>query len=181
MDSVFTISLCYYFVCGAILGFGYELLRLLRVCIRHNSFAVGVEDLFYLSLCGFVLFGLSVQLGGIFRFMYLVSAFLGATAYFLTVGRLVKAVYSSLIKVLKRILRFAYKKIVPPLSKTFVAIIHKSKLPFVKIHEFIIGKIKNRKIRLNIHTKMVYNEKNTIGGSDHGARSVAIKAKVKKI
>ena len=50
-------------VCGMLLGVGYELLRIIRTVIPHHSFAVGVEDTFYLSFCGLVLFGLSMEIG----------------------------------------------------------------------------------------------------------------------
>ncbi|MFQ7797996.1 MAG: spore cortex biosynthesis protein YabQ, partial [[Eubacterium] siraeum] len=86
-------------VCGALLGVLYEPLRILRLIIPHHSFITGVEDTAYLSLCGVVLFGLSMETGnGNFRLSYLLAAFVGGVVYFLTAGRLIKIIYSAVIK-----------------------------------------------------------------------------------
>lgn len=168
-------------LCGVFLGIGYELLRILRLIIPHHNFAVGVEDTFYLALCGVILFGLAMETGnGNFRLSYLIAALAGSVVYLLTVGRLVKLVYSAIIKTLIKILKFLIGKFLKPLAKWFVSIAHKTKRPFVKIYENTKAKMKKRKADLKKAPEMLYNndinhERNelTVGGS--------IKGKVRKI
>ena len=125
-------------VCGALLGVLYEPLRILRLIIPHHSFITGVEDTAYLSLCGVVLFGLSMETGtGNFRLSYLLAAFVGGAVYFLTVGRLIKIIYSAVIKTVFKAVKLIGRKLLRPVIRCFVSIAHKLMLPFVKLYENI--------------------------------------------
>lgn len=168
-------------LCGVFLGLGYELLRILRLIIPHHNFTVGIEDTFYLSLCGVILFGLAMEIGnGNFRLTYLLSAFVGALVYFLTIGRLISFIYSAVIGTVIKILRFVMGKLIKPLKKLFVAIAHKVKQPFVKLYENARTKMKKHHADLKKAPEMLYNndinyERNEI---KVGGR---IKGKVRKI
>lgn len=168
-------------LCGVFLGIGYELLRILRLIIPHHNFAVGAEDTFYLALCGVILFGLAMETGnGNFRLSYLVAALAGAVVYFLTVGRLIKLVYTAIVKTLIKLLKLIIGKLLKPLAKCFVSIAHKIEQPFVKIYENIRAKMKKRKADLKKASEMLYN--NDINHERNELKIVgSIKGKVRKI
>ena len=168
-------------VCGIFLGAGYEVLRVLRTVIPHHSFIVGVEDTFYLALCGLVLFGLSMEIGnGIFRASYLFSAVVGAIVYFLTVGRLVKLVYTMVIKTAIKIVKIVFGKLLKPVLKVFVSFAHKIAFPFVHFYKIMNNKIKRAEAALKKHRRILYNSDNKLE-RDEVVNVSRIEGKIRKI
>lgn len=181
VETPFILQLAYFLLCGALIALVYETLRILRAVIPHNSLATGIEDTLYIALCGPVLFGLSMEIGnGEFRLLYLVSAVVGAAVYFLTVGRLVRAIYLLLINVVKCILVFIGKKILKPLSGLLVFIAQKSAVPFVLIYQKSASAIKNKASHLKLKHKMSYNTIYNDERNEEFERKAPIKAKVKQ-
>lgn len=172
----------YFALCGVFLGLGYEALRILRACVPHCSFAIGIEDTLYLSLCGLVLFGFSMEVGsGRFRLFYLVFAVLGSVLYYFTVGKLIRLIYLWAIKVIKLVLNLLYKAICKPIANLFVFIAHKCSVPFVKIHKNFLSAFEKYRKRLQLHSQMMYNNKNDLSeGNVNVDRKAPIKAKIKK-
>ena len=155
-------------VCGIFLGAGYEVLRVLRTVIPHHSFIVGVEDTFYLALCGLVLFGLSMEIGnGIFRASYLFSAAVGAIVYFLTFGRLVKLVYTMVIKTTIKIVKIVFGKLLKPVWK-------------VHFYKIMNNKIKRAEAALKKHRRILYNNDNKLE-RDEVVNVSRIEGKIRKI
>ena len=178
-------SLLYQFVCfslcGVFLSVGYEAFRIIRIIIPHNNFSVGAEDVFYLSFCGFILFGLSMEIGsGYFRLLYLVSAVAGAVVYFLTVGRIVKLVSDFIFTALKSILLRIIKAISSPVRKAVVTLAHKISAVFVRIHKNVFDKNIKFVPDLKNGSEMLYNNitKDERTEVRYGGR---IEAKIKKI
>ncbi len=168
-------------VCGALLGVLYEPLRILRLIIPHHSFITGVEDTVYLSLCGVVLFGLSMETGnGNFRLSYLLAAFVGGVVYLLTVGRLIKIIYSAVIKTVFKAVKLIGRKILRPVIRRFVSIAHKLMLPFVKLYENIDAKMKKHKADLKTSPEMLYNNINNHGRNEMSVGN-RIEGKIGKI
>lgn len=168
-------------VCGMLLGVGYEVLRIIRTVIPHHSFAVGVEDTFYLALCGLVLFGLSMEIGnGNFRASYLLFAAIGFILYIFTVGRLFRFVYTAVIGAVKKLFGFVFGKLLRPLRKAFVSFIHKSAVPFVHFHKNINDKIKRAQADLKKHREILYNNDNNLERNEVVNVS-RIEGKVRKI
>lgn len=168
-------------VCGIFLGAGYEVLRVLRTVMPHHSFIVGVEDTFYLALCGLVLFGLSMEIGnGIFRASYLFSAAVGAIVYFLTVGRLVKLVYTMVIKTAIKIVKIVFGKLLKPVLKVFVSFAHKIAFPFVHFYKIMNNKIKRAEAALKKHRRILYNSDNKLE-RDEVVNVSRIEGKIRKI
>lgn len=158
VETSLIFQLACFCLCGIFLGLGYELLRIIRLIIPHHSFTVGVEDTFYLSLCGLIIFGLSMEIGnGNFRSSYLVAAFIGAAVYFLTIGRIIKLIYSVIINTMIKMLKFILRKLLKPLTDSFVSIAHKLKQPFVKLYENIKAKMKKHRAGLKNTPEMIYN------------------------
>ena len=170
-----------FLLCGVFLSVGYEFFRIIRIVIPHNNFFVGAEDIIYLSFCGLILFGLSMEIGsGYFRLLYLLSAVFGAAVYFLTVGRLVKIICIFLFTALKKFLLRIFKVICSPLKKVVVTVAHNIAGFFVRIHKNISDKINKASPDLKNDGEMLYNnyitdERNEIR---YGGR---IEAKIKKI
>lgn len=171
-------QILYFFLCGIFIGLSYEILRILRSVIKHNNLLIGTEDVLFFALCGFLLFGLSMNIGnGQFRLMYLISAAVGAFVYYFTMGKLFNLVYSTVLKWLMKALRF----ILSPFAKLISIIVLKIKRLFVRIYKKCILLYKNTFRHLKNSTKKVYN--NTYvkrEGSAENDVGVKIKAKVKK-
>ena len=154
-------------VCGIFLGAGYEVLRVLRTVIPHHSFIV--------------LFGLSMEIGnGIFRASYLFSAAVGAIVYFLTVGRLVKLVYTMVIKTAIKIVKIVFGKLLKPVLKVFVSFAHKIAFPFVHFYKIMNNKIKRAEAALKKHRRILYNSDNKLE-RDEVVNVSRIEGKIRKI
>ncbi len=168
----------YFFICGAFLGLGYELLRLLRVCVPHGTVVTGIEDTLYLSLCAVILFGFSLETGnGEFRLLYLVSAAAGALLYFLTAGRLIKKLYTLILTALAKIFRVCFR----PIKKYFIKFAHFISEFFGKIYKLLLLKGKNRLNNLQRKGKVLYNLNDIKAkGDETVAGKSKIKAKIKK-
>ena len=73
---------------GAWLMMAYDILRLLRMAVRHNSFWTGVEDfLYWLYAAGFTFMLLYEQNNGVFRAYVVAGVFLGMILYDRIVSR----------------------------------------------------------------------------------------------
>ena len=169
--------LCF-MLCGVFLGLGYEVLRSLRFCLPHGTIVTGIEDTIYLLLCSVILFGFSMEIGnGEFRLLYLVSACIGAAAYFLTLGRLVRWSFSLIVTFIKRILSLLFR----PIRKLFVKIAHFLHLHFSKVYKILLDNAKNCINRLKNKRKILYNlSDSTAKGDVAVAGKPKIKAQVKK-
>ncbi|MCL1867029.1 MAG: spore cortex biosynthesis protein YabQ, partial [Oscillospiraceae bacterium] len=74
----------------SILGFAlatlYEPIRVVRLFVRTNAVAAGIQDFLFLSACGLIVFAYSLEFGtGYFRYFYVLGIAFGAAVYFLTV------------------------------------------------------------------------------------------------
>ncbi len=73
---------------GAWLMMAYDILRLLRLAVRHNSFWTGIEDfLYWLYAAGFTFMLLYEQNNGIFRAYVVAGVFAGMILYDRIVSR----------------------------------------------------------------------------------------------
>ena len=73
---------------GAWLMMAYDILRLLRMAVRHNSFWTGEEDfLYWLYAAGFTFMLLYEQNNGVFRAYVVAGVFLGMILYDRIVSR----------------------------------------------------------------------------------------------
>lgn len=174
-----TLGQCYYFfISGIFFGLFYELLRFLRLLIKHNAVAVFIEDIFFFAVCAFVSFVISMSVGiGYFRIYYIVFEVLGAFLYFVTVGRFINKLLKKVVRVIKKFIYAIYKEIKPKIAAVFVIIAAKTKLLFGKIAENMPKVEFYHKKALKTTDKMVYNNKVPL--SEGGEGSV-IKAQIKK-
>ena len=70
------------FFLGVVLMISYDLLRLFRLLLPHNSFCVGVEDLLYWLYNGIMTFRLLfLEHDGVFRGYVIIGVFAGMILY----------------------------------------------------------------------------------------------------
>ena len=95
--------LLYSFLLGIIITFVYDNIRVFRRVIRHNTFFISLEDLFFwigVSLSIFLL--QHRENDGIFRWFSVVGAFMGMLVYRKTISRFyIKQMTILLRKILK--------------------------------------------------------------------------------
>lgn len=178
IETRFITILFYFFIFGAVIAFCYEALRIIRVVIKHNNVAVGIEDILFLTLTGPLIFGFSMEVGnGEFRFLYLASAAFGALVYFFTAGMLFKAIYTPVIRFAKRIVKIPIQWI----GKLAVFIAQKISRIFVAVYKKSTAYMKNKTARLKSHRKIKYNKNDTKEErNDDFGRTGRIKAKIDK-
>lgn len=71
------------FILGTFLAYSYDWLRIFRRLIRHNFFAVFMEDVFYWFQMGVIIFGiLQLECQGILRYYMVLMSILGILVYY---------------------------------------------------------------------------------------------------
>lgn len=171
-------QMLYFYLCGIFIGLLYEILRILRKLIKHKNFLIGTEDVLFFSFCGFLLFGLSMNIGnGQFRLVYLISAAAGAFSYYFTVGKLINLICKVIFKWIYAVLGFVFS----PFKKLIVIFVLKIKSLFVRLYKKIRLVVKNTFSHLKNNTGMMYNKlcikRNRSVKNDI---NIKIKAKIKK-
>lgn len=103
---------------GALLGAVYDILRALRISIRHCTLAVAAEDFLFCMLFGAVYYSFCVQFTeGALRMFLLVGMIAGFSIYLVSLGRIIcgalgKAFETAarlctfMVKIIKKFLKF---------------------------------------------------------------------------
>lgn len=139
---------------GFILGFLYDIIRILRLCVSNGKVFVFITDALYIVtavLSSYLLF-LSVNFGRI-RAYLVISIVIGAVIYSCTAGELIYRFFKKLTDRIKKIL----KKIFSP----FMVLFSKIKHLFGKLKKKFNENLKNLKNKLKKTLKhaddMLYN------------------------
>ena len=74
---------------GAVLGVVYDLLRILRIIIRHHKAVVFAEDFIYMLIFGFAFFVFSISFANNIRAFVLFSIMAGCLAERLLIGNFI--------------------------------------------------------------------------------------------
>lgn len=89
-------------ILGAALGALYDVLRALRMTVRHTSLAVALEDFAFVFVTGISFYSYCTQLcRGQLRFFVFAAIAVGFTAYMLTLGRIVSKGVALSVNILK--------------------------------------------------------------------------------
>lgn len=103
---------------GMAIGFGacmaavYDVFRVLRRVIPHNTVAVSTEDLIFWICMGLPAFGFVLFINdGVFRLYFVLGIMLGIFVYRETLGRLIVTALSFLLKKIVKFFTFILKKI----------------------------------------------------------------------
>lgn len=166
------------FTAGFIFGLVYEAIRIIRLILKFRI-AVFICDIAFFILAAFAVCRLSEFLGNYIRLYTVLGFGTGVFTYIVTIGRLFNVLESAASVAWRRTLGRLFRKIGQNTKNFFAKIAHKTEALFGKIHEYWDKHEKNRKERLNLSDKMLYNnEGNNIFGEDKKAH--VIKAKVRK-
>lgn len=182
INSTFQQGMCF-LAAGAVFGLLYEALRFLRMLIKHHAAVVFIEDTLFFVLCGFVSFIIALWVGmGYFRIYYIAFEVLGASLYFLTVGRLLNSLLRLATNALKKFFYTIYKKIKPKAAALFVPFTKKIKSWFGYIAEKVRTPVFNSKKHLKNREEMLYNNKvhSAVQLNKGGENGGVIKAQIRK-
>lgn len=137
---------------GTCMAFTYDVLRLLRRLVRHNRFAVDLEDILYWTAC-FLLSFTMLYYGnnGVIRFAAVLGAAVGMFLYMITVGRFFVRVsllvldktFGSLFRLIRKIIKKlrrllwpvkvfvikSFRRLFDKIRLTYTGIRHKMKVP----------------------------------------------------
>lgn len=103
---------------GAVLGFGYDLLKTLRKVIRHSRTAVSVEDIFYWIFTALYLFvNFYEENSGILRGYLFGGIVAGAMCYHGSFGRFFPEILAKGIKKAEKLILFPGKCIAKSVKK----------------------------------------------------------------
>lgn len=101
---------------GIFITFVYDLLRIMRRTVRHNSFFVSLEDIFFWVFCALTVFALMYNMGnGNLRWFAVFGALAGMLLYLKTVSPWFVRIMSDLLRkagaVLERFFCFVKKRL----------------------------------------------------------------------
>lgn len=140
---------------GAVIGVAYDVLRVLRLMLPHNSFLVAAEDIGFLGLCAVALTAFSnAAARGEMRLYFAVGSVLGFTLYFFTVGRAVNATLRKLFSLLGAVLKLIFR----PLGAFFALLRAKAIVKFVGNLQIIVKPFEKIKIVLLNRRLLLYNK-----------------------
>lgn len=108
----------YAMLTGALLGSAYDILRALRISVRHHSAVVAAEDFVFCVLFGTVYYGLCVSFTeGALRLFILAGMLVGFGVYLASLGRIVCGIlsrvfglvagfYMIVVKIIKKFIKY---------------------------------------------------------------------------
>lgn len=137
LDNFFSLSdecliFLYSTILGIALGVVFDIFRVIRAVIPHNSFFVAFEDILFMLIWTFSLVIFSVELsGGNIRFFCFVGTFLGFIIYFFSVGKIVIGFIRSISSFIRRLLKAVFVRIYGFFRRCFVSVCQKVKSFFV--------------------------------------------------
>ena len=140
---------------GAVVGAAYDVLRVIRMTLPHNSFLVAAEDIGFLGLYAVALTAFSnAAARGEMRLYFAVGSVLGFTLYFFTIGRTITATLRKLFSVVGAV----FKLILRPVRAVFALLCKKAKFKFVGNLQIIVKPLKKIKIVLLNRRLLLYNK-----------------------
>ncbi len=117
---------------GFVLGFFYEIFRILRLMFKTGATAVFVQDLLYWSASALVSFLFIVTVNsGQLRIFLLLGIIIGMIIYYFTLGALIMKASKAIIGFIRRVFRFLYRRIVTPMQR-FNAFMKRKAVRFAK-------------------------------------------------
>lgn len=162
---------------GFLLGFLYDLIRIIRISISHGKVAVVICDIFFCALACLLtfLFCLTVNEGEIRLYLVLGEA-AGFLTYYFSLGAVIFSFSEKIIDFIKKLIRsffgvifFPFKWIFEKLRKLFNKTLKKSRKN--------TQKVKNKsKFLLKVNKLLLYNlfvkKRNPVDGKDFESEEV---------
>lgn len=109
---------------GIALGLYYDLFRFVRRIRTFTTLAVAMQDLFFWTTSAIAVFFICITLNnGYIRIYFVFLAFLGWIVHYLTVGKMIFAVFDFLINILLKILNKCKSRLIKLLGNIYLKII----------------------------------------------------------
>lgn len=106
---------------GVLLGMLYDVFRILRLAFPHGKVVVFIEDIVYFFLITLLSFSfILLWADGRLRGFFLLGEGVGAILYFVTLSLLLMKMANAIIRVVKGIVCFVFRRTVLPLWKLLV-------------------------------------------------------------
>ena len=142
-------------IMGAVIGAAYDVLRVFRLVMPHNSFLTAAEDIFFLLLYAVSLTAFSETAArSEMRLYFAIGNGIGCTIYYVTIGSVVMGTIRKLFSFMGALLRLALRPLRP--CGTFLR--KKATAEFVRNSKNMVKSIKKIKIVLLNRRHMLYNK-----------------------
>lgn len=113
----------YIFLAGAAAGMFYDVIRIIRVNIKHNAWTVNVEDIAYWLIVTVLVFLFMLNKNNAdIRLFAIIGFYLGMALYNLILSRLFMKIMSIFMKILKTVIKTAVQIILTPLRLIWLVI-----------------------------------------------------------
>lgn len=144
---------------GVLIGAAYNILRVLRIVLPHNSWLTAIEDAAFVILYGvFILSFASAAARGQLRAYFVIGNLLGAVLYHFTIGSFVTALMRRLTELFVR----SVQAVLRPLRHLFAFISKKAMGKFVGYSKNSVNSFKKIKMLLLKPCLVLYNKKENI-------------------
>lgn len=101
---------CLFLSIGIIIGFIYDLFRVLRKCFKTPDYITFIEDLTFVTITGLIIIQSIIYISnGEVRFFLFIGIFLGLIIYILTISNLCVIILYVFVKFTKKILEIPIK------------------------------------------------------------------------
>lgn len=131
------VFMLYAFLMGIFVTFVYDLLRISRRVIPHNTFWVSVEDLIFWGYCAVSVFLLMYHMSnGTLRWFAVLGALAGMTIYHKTISRFLVNKSARALNAVKNFIC----RILGNIRKRFTAFLKKRLTSFLKVLKMIVCK-----------------------------------------
>ena len=173
---------------GVMYGMMYDILRILRIAVKHKPFAVFAEDILYFIAVAFMTFLLALAKNrGLIRAYHLIGQILGFVIYYFTLGEAVISVADRIIKIVRLIFSLINRFLIYPILR-LIKLILSIPIKFLRKIGHIIKKIlkkakfvlkKRRLLLYNSNIAVKHQKKKEVKADDGKRKKIKRKAKLK--
>ena len=126
-------------IIGSTIGFIYDIIRIIRLMIKHPKFIINLEDgIYWIFVAALMFYIMLNKNSGEIRFFNLLGVFIGMILYLLTLSRIIMKVSSQIINIIHYILNLFITIIFTPFKLIYIIF----KKPINKSQNFISKKSK---------------------------------------
>lgn len=100
----------FFFIIGIIIGFIFDIFRVIRKSFKTTDFITLIEDIIFLLISSILIIGGIIKInGGEVRFYLFLGIFLGGLIYSLTISNLYVIIFYEFVKICKKICKKIFK------------------------------------------------------------------------
>lgn len=109
----------FFFIIGIIIGFIFDIFRVIRKSFKTTDFITLIEDIIFLLISSILIIGSIIKInGGEVRFYLFLGIFLGGLIYSLTISNLYVIIFYEFVKICKKIFKIPFLCIIKFLQIT---------------------------------------------------------------